>query len=179
MTASPGGCSRSSSPTTGLSITRIGILAALYPAVWGLGQLVTGPLSDRLGRKHLITLGMLTQAGALAAVAVAESFTPWAVAVVLLGVGTAMVYPTLLAVIGDVAHPIWRGRAVGVYRLWRDGGFAVGAVLAGIIADLAGLRAAVAVIAAITAASGVVVAIRMYETHSRPTEFAARPGQER
>jgi MFS family permease len=86
---------------------------------------------------------------------------------VLLGVGTAMVYPTLLAVVGDVAHPAWRARAVGVYRLWRDGGFAVGAVLAGVVADLAGLRAAVWLVAAITAASGVVVAIRMYETHRR------------
>ncbi len=107
--------------TTGMSITRIGILAALYPAVWGAGQLVTGLLSDRIGRKQLITLGMLTQAGALAVVAIADSFTPWAVAVIFLGTGTAMVYPTLLGVIGDVAHPTWRGRAVGVYRLWREG----------------------------------------------------------
>ena len=107
--------------TTGMSITRIGILAALYPAVWGAGQLVTGLLSDRIGRKQLITLGMLTQAGALTVVAIADSFTPWAVAVIFLGTGTAMVYPTLLGVIGDVAHPTWRGRAVGVYRLWREG----------------------------------------------------------
>ncbi|TNC20060.1 MFS transporter [Amycolatopsis alkalitolerans] len=151
--------------TAGLSVSRIGILAAVYPAVWGAGQLVTGSLSDRWGRKHLITGGMLVQAGALALVALADTFALWLVAAVLLGVGTAMVYPTLLATIGDVAHPAWRARAVGVYRLWRDGGFAVGALLAGIIADLWGLRAAVWVVAAITAASGVLVAVRMYETH--------------
>lgn len=150
----------------GLSVSRIGILAAVYPAVWGAGQLVTGPLSDRWGRKHLITFGMLVQAVALAVVALASSFGVWVVAAVLLGVGTAMVYPTLLATIGDVAHPAWRARAVGVYRLWRDGGFAVGAVLSGAVADLWGLRAAVWAVAALTAASGVVVAVRMYETHS-------------
>ena len=155
--------------TAGLSIDRIGILAAVYPAVWGVGQLVTGPLSDRLGRKPFITIGMLVQAVALALIAAVDTFAPWTVAAVLLGAGTAMVYPTLLAAIGDVAHPTWRARAVGVYRLWRDGGFAVGAVLAGILADLWGLRAAVAAVAAITAASGIVVAIRMYETHPRTT----------
>jgi MFS family permease len=155
--------------TAGLSIDRIGILAAVYPAVWGVGQLVTGPLSDRLGRKPFITIGMLVQAVALALVAAVDTFALWTVAAVLLGAGTAMVYPTLLAAIGDVAHPTWRARAVGVYRLWRDGGFAVGAVLAGILADLWGLRAAVAAVAAITAASGIVVAIRMYETHPRTT----------
>jgi len=151
----------------GLSVSHIGILAAVYPAVWGLGQLVTGPLSDRWGRKHLITAGMLLQAAALAVVALADTFTLWLVAAVFLGVGTAMVYPTLLATIGDVAHPAWRARAVGVYRLWRDGGFAVGAVLAGVVADLWGLRAAVWVVAALTAFSGVIVAIRMYETHPK------------
>jgi MFS family permease len=151
--------------TAGLSVSRIGILAAVYPAVWGLGQLITGPLSDRWGRKHLITTGMLVQATAIALIALADTFTVWAVAAVLLGAGTALVYPTLLATIGDVAHPAWRARAVGAYRLWRDGGFAVGAVLAGIVADLWGLRAAVWVVAAITAASGVIVAVRMYETH--------------
>jgi predicted MFS family arabinose efflux permease len=149
----------------GLPVGQVGLLAALYPAVWGLGQLLTGPLSDLLGRKPLITTGMLLQAVALAGTAVAGSFLPWAVAAVLLGVGTAMVYPALLAAIGDVAHPSWRASAVGVYRLWRDAGFAVGALLAGLVADLAGLEAAVWVIAALTAASGVVVAVRMYETH--------------
>ncbi|CRK56610.1 Major facilitator superfamily (MFS) transporter [Alloactinosynnema sp. L-07] len=151
--------------TTGMSIGRIGVLAALYPAVWGLGQLVTGPLSDRWGRKHLITGGMFTQAAALAVFATADTFAVWAVAAALLGAGTAMVYPTLLATIGDVAHPAWRARAVGVYRLWRDGGFAVGALLAGTVADLYGLRPAIWTVAAITAASGLIVAVRMYETH--------------
>ncbi|GAA1739811.1 MFS transporter [Isoptericola hypogeus] len=151
----------------GLSVARIGVLAAVYPAVWGLSQLVTGPLSDRFGRKPFITAGMLVQAIALALVGSADTFALWMVAAALLGVGTAMVYPTLLAAIGDVAHPAWRARAVGVYRLWRDGGFAIGAVLAGVIADLWGLRSAVWVVAGLTAVSGLVVALRMYETHSR------------
>jgi MFS family permease len=149
----------------GLSVGQVGVLAALYPAVWGLGQLLTGPLSDRLGRKPLITAGMLVQAVALAGTALAGSVLPWAASAILLGVGTAMVYPTLLAAIGDVANPGWRASAVGVYRLWRDAGFAVGALLAGLVADFAGLEAAVWVVAALTAASGLVVAVRMYETH--------------
>jgi MFS family permease len=149
----------------GLPLGQVGLLAALYPAVWGLGQLATGPLSDRLGRKPLITGGMLLQAMALAGTALAGSFLPWAAAAILLGVGTAMVYPTLLAAISDVAHPSWRASAVGVYRLWRDAGFAVGALLAGLVADLAGLEAAVWVVAMLTATSGGVVAVRMYETH--------------
>ena len=155
--------------SAGLSVARIGVLAALYPAVWGLGQLATGAASDRLGRKNLIVAGMLLQAAALALVAVVDSFALWAVAAVVLGAGTALVYPTLLAAIGDVAHPAWRARSVGVYRLWRDGGFAVGALLGGVIADLYGLRTAVAVVAVITAASGLLVAARMYETHQAVT----------
>jgi MFS family permease len=153
--------------SAGLSVTRVGILAAVYPAVWGLGQLATGALSDRTGRKWLIVTGMGTQAGALALVAAGHSFAAWTLAAVLLGAGTAMVYPTLLAAVGDVAHPAWRARAVGAYRLWRDGGFAVGALLAGIIADLAGIPAAIWTVAALTAASGAIVAVRMYETHPR------------
>ena len=141
--------------------------------MWGLGQLVTGALSDRWGRKWLIAAGMWLQAVALALIALGESFPVWAVAAMLLGAGTAMVYPTLLASIGDVAHPAWRARSIGVYRLWRDGGFAVGALLAGLVADAYGVRAAVWVVAALTAASGLVVAVRMYETHTpRP---AGRP----
>jgi MFS family permease len=141
------------------------VLAALYPAVWGLGQLYTGGLSDRVGRKPLIVGGMLTQAVAIAWIAATTGFTAWALGAVVLGAGTAMVYPTLLAAVGDVAHPTWRARAVGVYRLWRDTGFAVGALLAGILADLISITAAIWAIAALTAASGLIVAARMYETH--------------
>jgi MFS family permease len=151
----------------GLPVSRIGILAALYPAVWGAGQLATGALSDRMGRKWLIAGGMWTQAVAIGLIAASHSFWPWAAGALLLGAGTAMVYPTLLAAIGDVAHPRWRASSVGVYRLWRDGGFALGALLAGAIADLLGLAAAIWTVGALTAASGAVVAVRMYETHRR------------
>ena len=155
----------------GLGVGRIGVLAAAYPAVWGAGQLLTGPLSDRLGRKGLIVAGMGLQAAALALVAATRGFAPWLAGAILLGVGTAMVYPTLLAAVGDVADPRWRASAVGVYRLWRDGGFALGALLAGVVDDLAGLAAAVWVVAGLTGLSGLVVAVRMYETHPR----AGRP----
>jgi len=153
--------------TTGMSVERIGILVAVYPGVWGLGQIATGALSDRWGRKHLITTGMLTQAVALAVIALVDSFGWWIAATALLGAGTAMVYPTLLAAIGDVAHPLWRARAVGIYRLWRDSGYAAGAVVGGVAADLWGLRAAIWVAAGITVISGLLVAFRMYETHPR------------
>jgi MFS family permease len=162
--------------TADLAVAQIGVLFALYPAVWGVGQLATGVLSDRWGRKHFIDIGMLVQAIALAIIAVAGTFAAWAAAAMLLGAGTAMVYPTLLAVIGDVAHPNWRGRAVGIYRVWRDAGYAVGALMGGIVADLWGLRAAVWVAAALSAASGLVVAARMYETH---TGRATSPGSTR
>jgi MFS family permease len=152
----------------GLSVGEIGVLAALYPAVWGLGQLVTGWWSDRIGRKRLIVGGMWLQGLALAMTALVTSFAPWAVAAVLLGAGTALVYPTLLAVIGDIAHPAWRATAVGTYRFWRDAGFAVGAILSGVLADRYGIPTAVAVIAALTAASGVIVAVRMRESWPRP-----------
>jgi MFS family permease len=155
----------------GLSVSRIGVLAALYPAVWGVGQLATGALSDRIGRKWLIAGGMWIQALAIGLIAAVGSFWPWAAGALLLGAGTAMVYPTLLAAVSDVAHPSWRATAVGVYRLWRDAGFAVGALLAGLVADLAGLAAAIWLVAALTGLSGLVVAVRMYETH-RPV---ARP----
>lgn len=151
----------------GLSVVAIGVLAALYPAVWGTGQLLTGALSDRWGRKWLIVSGMWVQAGAIALVAATRGFAPWAVGAVLLGAGTAMVYPTLLAAVGDVAHPRWRASAVGVYRLWRDAGFAAGALLAGVLADLYGMEPAIWVVAGLTAASGAIVAVRMYETRRR------------
>ncbi|MDQ3053808.1 MAG: MFS transporter [Actinomycetota bacterium] len=151
----------------GLSVANIGVLAAMYPAVWGVGQLFTGALSDRWGRKWFIAAGMWLQAVALGLIALANAFALWAVAAVLLGAGTAMVYPTLLAAIGDVAHPAWRARSVGIYRLWRDSGFAFGALLAGVVADALGVRAAIWTVAALTAVSGLVVAVRMDETHHR------------
>ncbi len=163
--------------SSGLPVGRIGVLFALYPAVWGVGQLFTGALSDRWGRKHLITAGMFTQATALAVIATADAFAVWAFGAMLLGAGTSMVYPTLLATIGDVAHPAWRGRAVGIYRVWRDLGYAVGALMGGVVADLWGLRAAVWVAAAISVVSALIVAIRMYETHERPeTPVTVEPG---
>lgn len=148
----------------GLSLHQISILAAVYPATWGAAQLVTGAASDRWGRKWLITAGMLVQATALGIIAAVHSFGPWLAAATLLGLGTAMVYPTLLATIGDVAHPAWRARSIGIYRLWRDGGFAVGALLSGFLADLYGIPSAVTAVSALTAASGLVVAVRMRST---------------
>ena len=131
--------------------------------------------ADRWGRKRLITFGMLTQASALAVIATGDTFVSWAVGTIMLGAGTSMVYPTLLAAIGDVAHPAWRGRAVGIYRVWRDLGYAVGALMGGVVADLWGLRAAVWVAAAITLVSALVVAVRMYETH-QPADVVATAG---
>jgi MFS family permease len=151
----------------GLSLERISFLSALYPAVWGSMQLVTGGLSDRMGRKWMIALGMLVQAAGIALFVLATGFGPWALAAVLLGLGTAMVYPTLLAAVGDVAHPSWRASAVGVYRLWRDGGYAVGAVLAGTLADALGVRWAIGAIGGLTFLSGIIVATVMYETRQR------------
>lgn len=148
----------------GVSIEKIGLLAALYPAVWGLGQLGTGALSDRLGRKRLIIAGMWVQAAGIGLMLLGEDFWLLASAMVLLGLGTALVYPTLLAAIGDVAHPSWRASSVGVYRLWRDGGYVVGAVAAGVLADLLGIQWAIGAIGALTAFSGLVVAGVMYET---------------
>jgi MFS family permease len=145
----------------GLSIGRIGVLAALYPGVWCVGQLFTGAWSDRVGRKPLIVAGMLVQGVALALMAVADSFLPWAVGAVLIGAGTALVYPTLLAAVGDVAHPRWRATAVGVYRLWRDAGYVVGALIGGIVADVFDLRAAVWAVAILSVISGGIVATRM------------------
>ncbi len=151
----------------GLPISRIAVLSFLYPVAWGVLQLWTGALSDRWGRKWLIAAGMALQGAALLGIALVHRFPVWAALAVLLGAGTAMVYPTLLAAIGDVAHPGWRGTAVGVYRLWRDSGYAVGALLAGALADLFGMAAAIVVVAALTVASGAVVAVRMPETHHR------------
>lgn len=150
--------------SAGLSVGRIGILAALYPAAWGAAQLVTGWVSDHLGRRPLIVAGMGLQAIALVWMALVESFSHWALGAIALGLGTALVYPTLLAAIADTAHPRWRARSVGVYRLWRDGGFAMGALTAGVIADLTSIETAVIVVGVLTALSGLLVAIRMDET---------------
>jgi MFS family permease len=152
---------------SGMHLRQIGWLAAIYPAVWGVGQLLTGALSDRVGRKWLIAAGMWVQALGIALVVLSSGFGGFAGGGVLLGAGTAMVYPTLLAAIGDVAHPTWRASAVGVYRLWRDLGYAAGALLAGVTADLFGVRAAIWAVAAITLLSGLVVAVRMRETRRR------------
>ena len=151
----------------GLAIAEIGALAAVYPAVWGAAQVATGALSDRIGRKPLIVSGMLLQGGAIGLIATASTFGVWLLAAALLGLGTALVYPTLLAAVADVAAPVWRGAAVGVYRLWRDLGFALGAVVAGVLADRAGMPFAIGSVAVLTAASGGVVLVRMRET--RPT----------
>ena len=151
----------------GLSLERISFLAALYPAVSGGTQMMTGGLSDRTGRKWMIALGMVVQAAGIVLFVAGSGFARWSVAAVLLGLGTAMVYPTLLAAVSDVAHPSWRASAVGVYRLWRDGGYAVGALLAGSLADAVGVRWAIGAIGGLTFLSGVIVAGVMSETHQR------------
>ena len=148
----------------GLSLRHIAALTFMYPATWSVVQLWTGSLSDRIGRKGLIAGGMLLQGVALIAMVGVAGFGSWIGCSVALGIGTAMVYPTLLAAVGDVAHPSWRASAVGVYRLWRDLGYAVGALLAGSLADLLGLGWAIAAIGVLTVASGIVVALRMPET---------------
>ena len=148
----------------GLSIQRIGMVAAVYPATWAICQIGFGALSDRVGRKSPIVAGMLLQAGAIALVPALDFYAGWIVAALLLGVGTALVYPTLLAVIGDVAAPAWRAQAIGAYRLWRDLGYAAGGLVAGVLADAAGMRTAFAAVAILTALSGWVVAARMRET---------------
>ncbi|HEX5501186.1 MAG TPA: MFS transporter [Thermomicrobiales bacterium] len=152
----------------GLGVERIGVLAALYPGVWGLGQLFTGALADRVGRKGPIVAGMWTQAAALGLLLLTRGFGPWAAAMALLGLGTALVYPTLLTVVADVAHPEWRASAVGVYRLWRDVGYVAGAILAGLLADLLGVSWAIAGVGALTFASGLVALARLSETLRRP-----------
>src|SRR5579859_1834253 len=151
----------------GLSIAQIGLLAGIYPGVWGTAQLLTGGLSDHLGRKGMIVVGMMLQGAAIILLSFLHGFTWWAVEMVLLGLGTALVYPTLLAAISDVAHPEWRASAVGVYRLWRDSGYAIGALLAGVLADLFGVPWAIGVIGVLTILSGVVVKLVMSETLPR------------
>jgi MFS family permease len=145
----------------GLSIERVGVLKAVYPAVWGILQTVTGPLSDRWGRKGLIAAGMLVQAGGLIMTAYTNRFFWWLLASFLLGAGTAMVYPTLIAAVSDASHPSWRARSLSVYRFWRDLGYAIGALCAGVIADFFGMQWAIVTVGLITLASGAVVALIM------------------
>nr|WP_175801616.1 MFS transporter [Burkholderia anthina] len=151
--------------TLGLGIERIGILKAVYPIVWGSCQIVTGPLSDRWGRKGLIVAGMWVQAAGLALTALTGQFRWWLVASVLLGVGTAMVYPSLIAAVSDASEPGWRARSLSVYRFWRDLGYAIGALSAGLMADRFGFADTILVVAAVTFASGGVVALMMQERH--------------
>jgi MFS family permease len=157
----------------GATVREIAVVAGAYPVVWGAGQLATGWLSDHVGRKPLIAAGMLVQAGALGLlVAGGGAYSPSLVAAVLLGVGTAMVYPTLIAAVSDATQPRERARTIGVYRFWRDFGFVVGAAVAGLGADAASPRVAIAVVAALTAASGLVVAVTSWERRS-PHDLAA------
>jgi MFS family permease len=145
----------------GLGIERIGFLKAVYPATWGILQIATGPLSDRWGRKGLIVAGMWVQAAGLFLTAATRSFGWWVTGSLLLGLGTAMVYPSLIAAVSDASHPSWRARSLSVYRFWRDLGYAIGALSAGIIADRFGLSWAIGSIAALTFLSGAVVAVAM------------------
>ncbi|HEY3230633.1 MAG TPA: MFS transporter [Roseiflexaceae bacterium] len=147
----------------GLHVEGIGVLKFVYPAVWGMSQIVTGPLADVVGRKRLIAGGMLVQAVGLWLTLATHTFTWWLTGSVLLGVGTAMVYPALLAVVSDAAAPAWRARSLGVYRFWRDLGYALGALLAGVIADLIGIGWAIGVVGGLTLLSGVVTAVVMIE----------------
>ena len=151
----------------GLGVERIGTLKAVYPAVWGVLQVATGPLSDRWGRKGLIVAGMWVQAGGLFVTVLGRSFGWWMLGSILLGLGTAMVYPALIAAVSDNSHPSWRARSLSVYRFWRDLGYAVGALSAGIIADVFGLSWAVGSVGALTFLSGAVVAIAMQEKRAQ------------
>jgi MFS family permease len=147
----------------GLGVERIGILKAVYPAAWGILQIATGPLSDRWGRKGLIVAGMWIQAAGLLLTALTRQFEYWLIGSLLLGIGTAMVYPSLIAAVSDASHPTWRARSLSVYRFWRDLGYAIGALSAGIIADILGMAWAIVIIAILTFCSGIVVAVLMRE----------------
>ena len=148
----------------GLGVERIGILKAIYPATWGILQIATGPLSDRWGRKGLIVAGMWIQSAGLFLTAATRQFEWWLVGSLLLGLGTAMVYPSLIAAVSDASHPTWRARSLSVYRFWRDLGYAIGALSAGIIADLFGMAWAIGIIGALTFLSGIIVAAVMTST---------------
>ncbi|MCC6266733.1 MAG: MFS transporter [Dehalococcoidia bacterium] len=145
----------------GLDLERVAVLAAVYPLIWGAAQMATGWASDTVGRLPMIAAGMLLQGAAISLVGWSETYGPWLIAVALLGLGTAMVYPTLLAAIGDVVHPFERATTMGVYRFWRDAGAMSGALLGGILADLFGFGFAIQVVAALTVASGIAAAFMM------------------
>jgi MFS family permease len=149
--------------TFGVGVERIGLLKAVYPAVWGTLQVVTGPLSDRWGRKGLIVGGMWVQAAGIFVTVAGRSFGWWMLGSVLLGVGTAMVYPSLIAAVSDNSHPSWRARSLSVYRFWRDLGYAVGALCSGIIADTLGISWAIGCVGALTFLSGAVTAVALQE----------------
>jgi MFS family permease len=154
----------------GLAIEHIGVIKSVYPFVWAGAQLITGPLSDRWGRKGLIVWGMWTQALAHPLIALGVRVDPWSTGLagaVLLGLGTAMVYPALLAVIGDIAHPSWRARSLSVYRFWRDLGYAIGALIAGFVANLLGLPWAIHVAGLLTFASGILAWVLVRERASQ------------
>ena len=156
-----------------MSVAGIGVIKAVYPMVWGILQILTGPLSDRFGRKELIAGGMLVQAGGIWLTVLVPSFAAWVAGAALQGLGTAMVYPTLLAAITDHAHPMWRATSLGVYRFWRDLGYAVGALLSGVVADAVGLAAAIHLVAALTLISGLVVVRAMGRRRSEPVAVRA------
>ena len=147
----------------GLGVERIGVLKAVYPAVWGTLQVATGPLSDRWGRKGLIAGGMWTQAAGIFVILAGSSFAWWLLGSILLGVGTAMAYPALIAAVSDSSRPSWRARSLSVYRFWRDLGYAVGALSAGIIVDTLGISWAIASVGLLTFLSGVIVMVSMRE----------------
>jgi len=160
--------------TAGLTVGQIGTIVAVYPAAWGIFQLFTGTLSDKIGRKVLITYGMWTQAVALWIILAANQFSLWILGALLLGLGTAMVYPTLQAAISDVAGPEWRASSMGVYRFWRDSGYAFGALMAGIIADLLGVNWAIGLVALLPFLAGVLSKVRLEET-IKSDERSAQP----
>jgi MFS family permease len=154
-------------------VSSIGVVKAVYPMVWGALQVATGPVSDRVGRKELIAGGMIVQAAGIGLTVLVPTYAVWLAGAALQGLGTAMVYPTLLAAVTDHAHPTWRATSLDVSRFWRDLGYAVGALLSGAVADLVGLGVAIHLVAALTFVSGLVVAGVMRKPRAAPLAVAA------
>lgn len=148
----------------GLSLATIGLLVGVYAWVWGLGQVVTGALADRIGRKPPIVAGIFLIGGGIAAILVTTTLAAWLVGAAIMGAGMALVYPNLISAVSDVAHPAWRGGALGIYRLWRDGGYAVGPLIFGGIALAGGITAALWSGAALMGLSGLIVLVAFHET---------------